>query len=139
MLQAEDDASKDVDLTRAQLEEQVANHRTAKATAAALRSDLKTYILGNYGKAAVEMLGNFGMSAPKSTGKKTAATKAEAVVKSKATRSARGTMGKKQRQSIHGSVPVQPEAAEAQSQGAPAATPAPVAQVQPAQSIATHS
>ncbi len=137
-LQAEDDASKSVDSTRAQLKQQVATHRAAKASAFVLRSELRTYILGSYGKAAVQMLEDFGMSAPKYTGKKTAQVKADAVAKAKATREARGTVSKKQKQLIHGA-PSQPVTTETPSQGTPAVTPASVAQAQvPAQNIASH-
>jgi hypothetical protein len=69
VLDAENDASSAVDSTRTQLESQVVTHRTAKAKAAALRSALKVYILGTYGKKAVQILGDFGMSVPKTTGK----------------------------------------------------------------------
>ncbi len=46
----------------------------------------------------------FGLKAPKAV-KKTVATKATAVAKSKATRTARNTMGKKQRKGVKGTVP----------------------------------
>ena len=110
VLNAQNDASSAVDSTRAQLENEVATHRTAKVKAAALRSALKAYILGNYGKRAVQMLGDFGMSAPKATGKRTVETKVKAVAQNLATRAARHTMGKKQKQSIKGVVPTAAEA-----------------------------
>jgi hypothetical protein len=132
VLQAEDDASKAVDSTRAQLNEQVATHRAARASAQTLRLGLRDCISMNYGPAALQMFGDFGMEPKKSTGKKTAETKAQAVVKARATREAHDTTG----------TPVQgvqqPAAAVSPTQGAPAATPAPVAQVQPAQNTASH-
>ena len=147
VLNAENDASSAVDSTRAQLENQVVTHRSAKVTAAALRSALKVYILGNYGKKAVQMLGDFGMSAPKATGKRTVEAKVQAVALAKATRGARHTMGKKQKASIKGTVPTA-TAAETPSSNAPAATPVQVAQApqpasvaqasQPAQITASH-
>jgi hypothetical protein len=127
VLNAENDASSAVDSTRAQLEDQVATHRSAKAKAAALRSALKVYILGTYGKAAVQMLGDFGMSVPKGVGKRTVETKAKAVAQTLATREARHTMGAKQKASIKGTVPAATEAATPSS-NAPAATPVQVAQ-----------
>ena len=147
VLNAENDASSGVDSTRAQLVNQVATHRTARVQARALRSALKVYILGNYGKKAVQMLGDFGMSAPKAKGKRTVETKAQAIAQAKATREARHTMGKKQKASIKGTVPTA-TAAETPSSNAPAATPVQVAQApqpasvaqasQPAQVAASH-
>jgi predicted Fe-Mo cluster-binding NifX family protein len=139
VLNAETDASKAVDSTRAQYMEEVATHRTAKAAAFVLRAELKTYILGTYGKKAVQMLGDFGMSVPKSTGKKTVETKAQAVAQSRATREARHTMGKDQKKPIKGTVPSTATVAAAPSSSTPAATPAQVAQAsQPAQTTASH-
>jgi hypothetical protein len=148
VLSAENDAAEAVDSTRVQLSQQVATHRAAKASAGALRSELRTYILGTYGAKAVQMLGDFGMSAPKYTGNKSAATKAQAVVQGKATREARHTMGKNQKKPIKGVVPSTATQAAAPSSSAPAATPAQVAQAtepaqtvqasQPAPNTATH-
>jgi hypothetical protein len=126
VLLAEVDASEAVDTTRAQLHQQVATHRTEAAKARSVRGSLRTYILGAYGPAAVQMLGDFGMSAPKRASK-TVQAKAEAVAKGKATREARHTMGSKQEESVHGA-PEQPATTTAtpSAQGtAPAATPAP--------------
>ena len=139
VLTAEDDASLAVDSTRAQLEAQVVTHRTAKVTAAALRSALKVYILGTYGKKAVQMLGDFGMSVPKDPGARTVNEKSKAVAKNLATRAARHTMGKKQKLSITGVVPSTATTAETSSSSAPAATPAQVASAAtPAQTAASH-
>ncbi len=124
VLTAEDDASLAVDSTRAQLGAQVVTHRSAKVTAAALRSALKVYILGTYGKKAVQMLGDFGMSAPKAPGARTVDEKSKAVAKNLATRAARHTMGKKQKLSITGVVSPTATTAETPSSSAPAATPA---------------
>ena len=124
VLTAEDDASLAVDSTRAQLEAQVVTHRNAKVTAAALRSALKVYILGNYGKKAVQMLGDFGMSAPKAPGARTVDERSKAVAKNLATRAARHTMGKKEKLPITGVVSSTATTAEPSSSCAPAATPA---------------
>ena len=130
VLQAEDDAASSADSTRAQLKQQVVSYRTAKVKAFALRAALRTYILSVYGKASVQMLGDFGMVAPKYTGNKTAAVKAEAAAKAKATREGHSTS----------SAPQQTATTVSSSQGAPAVVPVPVAQAaSPAQSIATHS
>jgi predicted Fe-Mo cluster-binding NifX family protein len=126
VLSAEDDASLAVDSTRKQLEAQVVTHRTAKVTAAALRSALKVYILGNYGKKAVQMLGDFGMSVPKGPGARTVDEKSKAVAKNLATRAARHTMGNKQKLRVTGDVSSPATTAETSSSSAPAATPAQV-------------
>jgi len=51
-----------------------------------------------------DTLAAFGLKAPQA-GKKTVATKAQALVKSEATRQARHTMGKRQKGQIKGEVP----------------------------------
>ena len=130
VLQAEDDAANSADSTRAQLKQEVATHRTAKANAVAVRGALRSYILGAFGKKAVQMLADFGMVPPRYTGNKTAAVKAEAAAKAEATRKARSTA----------SAPQEAATTTSSSQGAPAIAPVPVAQAQlPAQSTATHS
>jgi hypothetical protein len=133
VLQAEDDATKAVDSTRAQLKEQVATHRAAKASAQALRLGLRDCISMNYGPAALQMFGDFGMEPKKSSGRKTAETKAKAVEKARATRKAHDTTGSAPVQGVQ-----QPAAAVSPTQGAPAETPAPAAQAQPAQNTASH-
>ncbi|HEY2510074.1 MAG TPA: hypothetical protein VGI39_04435 [Polyangiaceae bacterium] len=124
VLQAENDTSKAVDSTRAQLNEEVASYRTAKAAAFALRTALRDYITMHYGKEALKMLGDFGMAPKKSTGVKSAQVKANAVTKANATRKARDTKSVDQKTSLSG-VSEQPAAAVSPKQGAPAATPAP--------------
>ena len=139
VLNAENDASSAVDSTRAQLDAQVVTHRSAKVTAAALRSALKTYILGTYGKKAVQMLGDFGMRVPKAPGARTVDEKSKAVAKTLATRAARHTMGKKQKLRVTGVVSPTATTAETSSSSAPAATPVQVASaVAPAQSTSSH-
>jgi hypothetical protein len=139
VLNAEDEASLAVDSTRAQLDAQVVTHRTAKVTAAALRSALKVYMLGTYGKKAVQMIGDFGMSVPKTRAARTVHEKSKAVAKTLATRAARHTMGKKQKLLVTGVVPSTATTAETSSSSVPAATPAQVAPVAtPAQTTATH-
>jgi hypothetical protein len=138
VLNAENDASSAVDSTRAQLESELVTHRTAKVKAAAVRSALKAYILGTYGKKAVQMLGDFGMSVPKATGKRTVEAKAKAVAQNLATREARHTMGKKQKLTIKGTVPTA-TAAETPSSNAQAATPVQGAQASQPASVAQAS
>lgn len=64
-----------------------------------------------------DVLADFGL-VPRKTTKKTVAVKQEAIVKSKATRVARGTKGTKQKAAIKGAVPSTPPAAGATSSGA---------------------
>ena len=123
VLQAEVDASAAVDSTRAQLHEQVASHRTAKAAAFALRKALRDYITMQYGKAALQMLGDFGMTPKKPSGTKSAQVKADAVAKAKATRKARDTTGVVPKTPVPG-VTEQPAPAVSPAQGAPAVAPA---------------
>jgi len=104
VLQAEIDGLKSVVAARAQHRLQVAASREAGAKARALRSALKGYILSTYGAQAVDVLTAFGIPVPKSRAV-SAKTKAVAVDKAEATRKARHTMGKKQKQAIHGDVP----------------------------------
>ncbi len=97
---AETDAQNALDQSRAQLKEQVATARAARAKASAARKGLKAYVLGNFGAQAVNVLADFGMSPPKSPGPKTAIAKAQAAARAKATREARHTMGKRERLAI---------------------------------------
>jgi hypothetical protein len=75
-----------------------------------------------------DTLAVFNLTAPKAA-KRTVATKSAAVAKSKATRTARNTMGSKQKKSIKGSVP---EASTAPAEKTPAATSGPTPAPAPA-------
>ena len=109
VFQAEIDANSAADSTRAVYKQQIVEAKAARGNASGLRQELRTYILGNYGAAAVTMLEDFGMS-PKTKSTPTAETKAEAVVKAAATRKARHTMGKKQKLAITGATAAVPVA-----------------------------
>ena len=85
---AETDANNALDQSRAQLKEQVATARTARAKASAARKALKAYVLGNYGADAVQMLKDLGIAVPKPLGPKTAKSKAQAADKATATKKA---------------------------------------------------
>jgi hypothetical protein len=89
VLQAEIDAEKALDRSRAAVSQEVATIRPVRATARSMRSGLRKYILGTYGATAVQMLKDFGMKVPAVPGQTSAETKAEAVVKGRATRKAR--------------------------------------------------
>ena len=71
--------------------------RGAQARKRALQKALKGYILSTFGASAVDVLVAFGIPVPKPRAV-AAKTMADAVVKAKATREARHTMGKKQEQ-----------------------------------------
>ena len=104
VFQADIDASTALDAAEADVSQKRAAQKAARAAAIEERSNLKAYILGNYGEQAVQMLADFGFEAPKPRGAKTVAAKAQAVAQSKATREARGTKGAKQKAAIKGVV-----------------------------------
>jgi hypothetical protein len=108
-------AYKAVDASRADLASKLQDQQTKIQAALELESVLKAYFIGVYGKTSTVLL-DFGWSIAKAAAK-SVATKALAVAKSLATRKARGTLGAKQKASIHGTVPV----------AATPAAPAPVA------------
>src|SRR5580658_1233743 len=70
VLQGEVEANEAIDTTRAQLKQEVATGRAARAKATGPREGLPSYHPGTYGAAAVQMLADFGMSPPKSTSNK---------------------------------------------------------------------
>jgi len=88
VLQAEIDADKATDQSKAQYRQQVAAAQTARSKGRAARKGLKAYVLGNYGADAVQMLENLGISVPKALGVMAAKSRAKAVEKASATRTA---------------------------------------------------
>jgi predicted Fe-Mo cluster-binding NifX family protein len=104
VFQADIDTSTALDAAEADVAQKRAVQKAARAAAIAERSDLKAYILGNYGEQAVQMLADFGFDPPKPRGAQTVASKAQAVAQGKATRAARGTKGAKQKAAIKGVV-----------------------------------
>jgi hypothetical protein len=102
VFQADIDATVATDTGKAQQKQQVAVQKAARAKAQAARKALKAHILGNFGPAAITMLEDFGIPVPKPAGKKTVASKAKGVANAKATRVARGTLGKVQKSKIKG-------------------------------------
>jgi hypothetical protein len=102
--------------------------KAARATVAQARvvyKPFKQFVLGQFGDNQT-VLDDFDITVSKPA-VPTAATKAAAVLKSKATKEARGTTGKKQKQSVKGSVQVEITAVPVVTTPAPAAPPAPVA------------
>jgi hypothetical protein len=94
---------------------------TARLT---IDAGLKAWVATQFGPSS-QTASDFGFS-PRKVGEKSAQTKATAVVKLRATRDARMTMGKRQKASIKGTIPV-PTAPAVPATTAPAATPAAVA------------
>ncbi len=80
----------------------VTNEATSNANARIFRSQMQGYVVGRYGKTNPILI-TFGFATTKSK-KTTAAVKAVAVLKLKATRKARGTMRKKEKAKIKGTV-----------------------------------
>jgi hypothetical protein len=104
------DATVAADAAHAQWQEKVARMRTTRAAAARVRRALRSYLLVHYGAKAVGILADFGFAPSKAPGPKTVRTKAEAVEKAKATREARHTMGKRQKEHIKGQPAADPPA-----------------------------
>jgi hypothetical protein len=92
------DAAQATKSARANLRTAAANERALAEQIEPVRQAMKHYLQGRFGKNS-PMLQAFGFTEAK-TAQKTAESKAGAVVKMKATRKARHTMGKKQRLAI---------------------------------------
>jgi hypothetical protein len=88
-LQAEMDAVKALNQSRAQYKQQVVATRLARTKGSAVRKALKTYVLSTYGVDAVQVFEDFGMSVPKPTGQRTAKSKAQAADKATAKKQAK--------------------------------------------------
>jgi hypothetical protein len=99
----------------------------AETDRAAADESLKAWVLGRFGAGSAEA-GEFEF-APRKAPTVSAATRAQAVLQNKATRRARGTLGRKQRLTIKGVIPTStaPAAPATPSAPAPAAASAPVA------------
>jgi hypothetical protein len=115
IFQADADAQKAADAGRAKQKELVMAQRAARKIMRALRAQLRTYLLSNYGSGSASMFEDFGFPAPKKATVKVT-TKAQALEKSKATRAARGTKGKNQKKAIKGQPSGQPAQGQTTSQ-----------------------
>jgi len=122
-LQSRIDAAEATKSARTALHTVVSAEQASQLKIAPLRAGIKTYLQGRLGKSSAEMQ-LFGF-APYKTAQKTAQTKADAVVKAKATRKARGTGGKKQKSQIHGTVPATTPAAPSSATTTPSAVTTP--------------
>jgi hypothetical protein len=116
-IQAVLDAIASVKAARTTLAQALADQKTAIAAGRKLRAAMKRTLQGRLGPSS-PTLQKFGF-APARSAKTPVATKAQAKVKAKATRAARGTAGKKAKLAIHGATP-----AATAAPAAPPATPA---------------
>jgi hypothetical protein len=102
VLQTRIDVSKAATAADAARTEAVKADHDEHAKTALFVSSLRRVVVGMF-ITSPETLAEFGLTAPKA-GKPSAATKAAAVAKNKATRKARGTVGPKKKLAIHGNV-----------------------------------
>jgi hypothetical protein len=109
-----------VDAARAKLHAVVAEERALRATLEPLIAGLRGYALGVFGEASADFR-TFGFR-PHVVGVKSAETKARAVAKLRATRTARSTRGKREKMSILGTIEIAPATHEPTvvTNGAPA-------------------
>jgi hypothetical protein len=117
IFQARVQTAQAVQTARAALKAAVQANLAERANTSAFVQALRRVIVGMY-QQSPDTLAVFNLTAPK-VAKKSVATKATAVAKSKATRVARNTMGSQQKKDIKGTVP---EATTAPEPAAPAAT-----------------
>jgi hypothetical protein len=108
---------------RQQYHSAVNDEQAIQAQMSSVRSGVRGIIQARIG-ADNPAVAQFGFL-PTKPGKKSAASKATAVVKAKATRSARHTMGKNQKEEIRGDAPTTAPAAPAATAPAQSPTPAP--------------
>lgn len=105
VFQADIDATNVADAARTHWKQLVQSAKVTHKTAARTRQALKTYLVGSYGPDAVAILEDFGFQPPKPTGPKTVKAKAASVARAASTRTARHTMGPKQKKAIKGTAP----------------------------------
>jgi hypothetical protein len=103
VFRAQIDALNEIRAARAALAVAVSKERTAAQRVRALTPRVVAYVGERFGTTA-DVFADFGWELPKKPGPKTTAAKLAGVVRGKATRKARGTMGKKQRLRVKGSL-----------------------------------
>ena len=86
VFQGDIDAIDEVDAARTNLKTKVAAAKAARKQAAKARKDLKTYLVGQNGPGAVQILEDFGLEPPKVPGPHTVKAKAAGQAKGVATR-----------------------------------------------------
>lgn len=105
----------------------VTAHKALNAKLTPVVRGLRQYVLNVFGETS-PVLADFGFTAPK-TVTRTPEQKAAAAAKAKATRKARGTLGKKQKKGVTGTVPT--TAPTPPPTASPPAAPGPVASAPP--------
>ncbi len=121
ILEAPTTAAAATDKAKAAYSAAVAAERTVRAKARATRLSLENYLVAIHGEDST-VLAEFGFAVKKAVAK-TVEVKAEAAQKMRATRKARGTMGKKQKPMVKGTVVVDATALAALQPAALSAAP----------------
>jgi hypothetical protein len=104
LLQGLDDATTGMDAARAKWQDAVKAQRDVRAKVGPVMQAYRSYLVALFGNA-VESLADFGMTPRKAPAPQTAAQKATAAAKRKATRAARHTMGNRQNAAVKGTAP----------------------------------
>jgi hypothetical protein len=86
VFQADIDATSDADAAATTLKLKVQTAQTARKRAAGVRQNLKVFLVGQNGPAAVQVLEDFGFTVPKPLGPKTVEAKAAGQQKAQVTR-----------------------------------------------------
>jgi hypothetical protein len=126
VLQARIDAGRAVQTATAARTAAVKANRDERLKTSSFLTAFRQIVVGMF-RQSPDTLAVFNLSAPKA-GKRTVKVKSTAVAKSKATRTARNTMGSKQKKSIKGVLPeanTAPDGAPTAANSGPAAAPAP--------------
>jgi hypothetical protein len=127
MLQNQIDAMQQVDASHAAWEDAIVTERKGAVSIAELVSGITSFVIATFGTSSTN-LAVFGIT-PRRKPARSVQSKVDAIDQALATRKARRTMGRKQRQAITGVVPASNGAAatgsgaSASSTSAPAATP----------------
>ena len=123
--------------TQAAYHNAVQSERSLTVQVAPLRAQLKLFLQSRFGKTSTQ-LQSFGF-APNKVPDHTVGSKSTGVAKALATRKARGTLGKKQKSKIHGTVPAPstPTPPVPTTTSPPPATTSPAASPAPATTSAT--
>ena len=86
VFQADIAATNDTDAAKTTLKQKVLTAQTARKRAAGVRKNLKVFLVGQNGPAAVQVLEDFGFTVPKAPGPKTVEAKAAGQQKAQVTR-----------------------------------------------------
>jgi hypothetical protein len=103
ILKSLDDATTGMDGARAKWRDAVTSQRAVKAKVSPVLKAYRSFLVAKYGTA-VETLAAYGLTPHKAPAPRTSEQKAVAAAKRNATRTARHTMGAKQKQEVQGSI-----------------------------------